>query len=244
MKAILFLGLLALAPRPARAIFCSNAAVIEAQMELCDDNAKLAQAGEACRNEYLKAVRAEQDRLGKELRKGAQAAGTQNVSEGVSAATYDSTIARLDTLIARGEATHKEEFDYVAHFILPFHWPRELGPMPAKSDPELWKAYDGEFCFGEHRETITHMVADIDQAVADLKKARAEAVALKGGSSANQAHLGNDAGKAAAGTHGKGSGSVKGAGSKNGASDITGVEQDKKKQMAPPAQMPGNPKGQ
>jgi hypothetical protein len=228
-----FLSLLilcALAPRPARAVFCVGAAQLEAQVELCDDNEKYAQAAEACRNEYLDAVKKEQASLAKILGKSVGAAtGKQNVTEGVSSATYKTTIGRLDALIARGLATHAEQMGYVAHFLPPFHWPKDAGPMPAPDDPALWKAYDGEFCFGEHKETIDHMVKDVDQAVEDLRNARKEAVALKATSNANKAGLDGSLaappvtkGKAELGTGKKGGSPVQ-------KSDITGTEQRKDK---------------
>lgn len=217
-------------------LFCRSAEGIEAELELCDDNVKFAQAAEACRNEYLKAVKAEQARLGKSLRKSVTAtadAGAQKSSEATSAASYDASITRLDTLIARGVSTHAEEMAYVARFLPPFHWPTaQLGPMPRRDDPALWKAYDGEFCFGENKETIDHMVKDVDDAVADLRKARKEAVELKAASLAHRASLGNDAARAVTG--GKGESAQGGGGTpKSGASDITGVEQDKEKAKQP-----------
>jgi hypothetical protein len=232
---IVLLTACALAPRPARALFCQSPSAIEAQLELCDDNEKFAAAAEACRNDYLKDVKAEQDKLGKQLRKnvaGAKDAGAQRASEALSASSYDATLARLDVLIARGVATHAEEMDYLSHFLPPFHWPAELGPLPPKNDPALWKAYDGEFCFGEHKETIDHMVKDVDQAVADLRKARKEAEELKGSSLTHKSRLGNDGAKAVTGGTGE---SAHGAGPKtpSGQSDITGVEQDKDKAKQP-----------
>ena len=236
MMVFSFLSLAAslVANRPALAIFCQSAAAIAAQAELCEDNEKFARAAENCRNEYLAAVKAEQERLGKTLRKGvgdAKSPGEQHISEGLSAGAYEATMARIDSLLRRGEGIRSEQMDYIAHFLPPFHWPQtELGPMPRRNDPALWKAYDGEFCFGEHKETIDHMVKDVDQAVEDLRKARKEAQGLKAASLTNKTHLVNGAGKPAARSHGD-SAHGQGAKSSSGQSDITGIEQDQRKKI-------------
>ena len=50
MKLLPFLVVVsfALASRPARALFCQSASVLDGQVELCDDNEKFAAAAEAC----------------------------------------------------------------------------------------------------------------------------------------------------------------------------------------------------
>ncbi len=220
---------------PAQALFCKSAAEIENTLQLCDDNQRFAVAAKTCRNDFIKAVFAEQSALSNALKLGVSAAkngNAQNGTEGVSASTYDKAITELDTLIARGVATEVEEKDYIAHFMAPFHWStRDLGPMPRRNDPVLWKAYDREFCFGEHRETIDHMIKDIDKAVTDLRSAKKNAADLKGSSLEHGDGLGNTAGKAASSTYGTSApAGAAGGTSSNGASDITGVQQDKAKQ--------------
>ena len=228
----LLLSLLILAPKPAFAIFCENALTISAQVELCDDNEKFAKAAESCKLDYMKAVKAEQAVLGKMLRKGVSdtmGAGVQQVSEAVSASSYGATITRLDVLIARGVASRAESIAYISHFLPPFHWPADLGPIPRADDPELWKTYDGEFCFGEHRETIHHMAKEFDKAIGELRAARKEAAELRDASLGHKENMGGSANKEASATHGK-SGTFRGAKPNSGASDITGVQQDKDKQ--------------
>ena len=224
---------LGFASSTARAFYCADPAPIEDKAELCDDNEMFAQAAETCRNDYLKAVADEQARLAKDLGQSLAAtkdAGVQKSSEGVTAATYDTALARLDALIARGNASAAEEIAYISSFLPPFVWPTEdLGAEPARNDPLRWQAYDGEFCFGEHRETIDHMVKDIRKAVADLQAARVAAAKLKSASLANGSGFnGSSAGPNAKNVHAAGPRAVGAGVDKASKSDVTGVQQDEK----------------
>lgn len=229
---------------PARAAenMCASLAKIQNQQESCDDNSQLSAAAETCLRGFKKRVDAEQPRLQKLLLKNTAGALTdksgatarQEESEALSASAYDTTVKALDDLILKGTLARAEVEAYRRNLVWPFIWSEGAfggAPRPDPDDPDVHKAIDEEFCYGEHSDIIIDARNDFDKMLNELKASRAAAATMQAQSTGHETNLKGTLGAPAA-TGGKKS-AAPGTNYKGnyrpGQSDISGTKEEEKK---------------
>ena len=237
MKKSLLLLLLLPSPAPAAATYCESIQTIRAKVNYCDENTAYVAPAQACRDKFKAAVKAKEAELRKildaDLKRSKGGAQDTDFADVVKA--LGDTEKVLDGLIQQGQQLFAEIDAYQEDFVLPVYPGYEDDFKKDIHDPKVQREFRSSECYGEAMDDIDIVKAEAIKILDDLGNTKEVAKKLRGLSQGKQGNLGGQGGKAADGVKGEsGRAAPAGAPAKNGASDITGTEESKRKEQAAP----------
>jgi hypothetical protein len=238
MKVNSLLLLLTVISFPARAltVTCVTPESIEEDGAMdCQDNGKFGEAAIACMKDLERAIAERTKRAQLELAASNAAhsamGNAQNHNFAGSEADYAISQASLSDLIAASKHIRKRVDSYLDHVYYPTDW-----DAPEELIGDVNEYIEGEPCYAENAEGIKGIVKRIDGYIEQFEQAKV-ASAKRGTTSSGREGLQNSIGHGAV-TGGKSTPGAPGkmqrvpsGKSNNGRSDITGVKEDKQKQL-------------
>lgn len=238
MKALIVLAGILTVAQPALAdTVCRPLAELNKAVQYCDENFDYYDAAKACKEMYLKDAKVLQEKIKKDLDAQAKllAAGPQKQKMVESGLVLARTLDDLNYLIEYGKQVHSEIEDYVYELVLPAFDEKE--GKADLNDPKVKAEFMKRECYGGPASDMEALEQEIRPVVADLEKAKEQAEQLQLLTKQNEGNLGSVGSEGMAST-GKQKAPeqkvVPGKKSKHQQSDITGTEENKKKQKAQP----------
>ena len=226
LRGMLILALLGAAPVRAEE-FCASRFKLRHSIFMCYENSTYAEQAGACSDRFRELVHGKQKELSGLFSK--QLAGrkgdAQNQQFQLTQKDYATTDATLVEAINLGRGARQELVFYLDDVVPPHNWPLALGRFPGMHHPYVQELFRAAGCYKEAMEGVERAIQDMDRMIAELEATRAKTAQLFKTSGSREAQLDLLKGLGgASGTIASGSGS-----SQAGASDVTGLREDKAK---------------